>query len=117
MLDRIVDKCKEHGIEINGKKTKTMNIGRDTKALTIIFGNAVLEQVSKYSYLGHVTTEDVATLKEVQLRAQKTRQKFWKNKELLQRNIGLDYKEKNPIALLILNFKLWLQSMDLFQNG
>ncbi|GFS24159.1 retrovirus-related Pol polyprotein LINE-1 [Elysia marginata] len=43
MLDRIVDKCKEHGMEINAKKTKTMHIRRDTKTLTITVGNAVLE--------------------------------------------------------------------------
>ncbi|GFR78256.1 retrovirus-related Pol polyprotein LINE-1 [Elysia marginata] len=30
MLDRTVDKCKEYGMEINAKKTKTMHIGRDT---------------------------------------------------------------------------------------
>ncbi|GFR94843.1 retrovirus-related Pol polyprotein from type-1 retrotransposable element R2 [Elysia marginata] len=47
MLDRIVDKCKEYGMEINAKKTKTMHIGRDTKTLTITVGNAVLEQVSE----------------------------------------------------------------------
>ncbi|GFR71228.1 hypothetical protein ElyMa_003806100 [Elysia marginata] len=50
-------KCKEYGMEI-----KTMHIGRDTKMLAITMGNAVLEQVSKYSYLGHMITEDVASL-------------------------------------------------------
>ncbi|GFR68652.1 endonuclease-reverse transcriptase [Elysia marginata] len=93
MLDRIVDKCKEYDLEINAKKTKKMRIGRDTKALTITVGNAVLEQVSKYSYIGHIITEDVATLKEVQLRTGKTRQRFWENKELLRRNIGLNTKK------------------------
>ncbi|GFR90474.1 UPF0469 protein KIAA0907 [Elysia marginata] len=63
MLDRIVDKCKEYGMDISAKKTKTMHIGRDTKTLTITVGNAVLQQVSKYSYLGHMITED-ATLKQ-----------------------------------------------------
>ena len=59
MLDCIVHKCKEYGMEINAKKTKTMHVGRDTKTLTITVGNDVLEQVSKYSYLGHMITEDV----------------------------------------------------------
>ncbi|GFS25726.1 endonuclease-reverse transcriptase [Elysia marginata] len=90
MLDRIVDKCKEHGMEINAKKTKTMYIERDTKTLTITLGNVVLEQVSKYSYLGQMITEDVANLKEVQIRIEKTRQKFWKKKELLRRNACLN---------------------------
>ncbi|GFR82617.1 hypothetical protein ElyMa_005956800 [Elysia marginata] len=56
-------------------------------------GNAVLEQVSKYSYLGHMITEDVATLKEVQIRIEKTRQKFSENKELLRRNVGRNTKK------------------------
>ncbi|GFS06029.1 retrovirus-related Pol polyprotein LINE-1 [Elysia marginata] len=39
ILDRIVDKCKEYGMEINAKKTKTMHIGKNTKTLTITVGN------------------------------------------------------------------------------
>ncbi|GFS25830.1 retrovirus-related Pol polyprotein from type-1 retrotransposable element R2 [Elysia marginata] len=50
MLDRlVVNNCKEYGMEITAKKTKTMYIGRDTKTLIITVGNAVLGQVSKYS--------------------------------------------------------------------
>ncbi|GFR84161.1 endonuclease-reverse transcriptase [Elysia marginata] len=81
-------------MEINAKRTKTMYIERDTKALTITVGNAVLEQVLKYSYLGQMITEDVATLKDVQIRSEKTRQKFWENKELLPSNVGLNTKKR-----------------------
>ncbi|GFS11418.1 endonuclease-reverse transcriptase [Elysia marginata] len=94
MLNRIVDKCNEYGMEINSKKTKTMHIGRDTKTLTITVGNAVPEQVSKYLYLGHMITEDVATLKEVQIRIEMTGQMFWENKKLLRRNVGLNTKKR-----------------------
>ncbi|GFS05224.1 endonuclease-reverse transcriptase [Elysia marginata] len=94
MLDRIVDKCKEYGMEINVKKTKTVHIRRNTKTLTITVGNAVLEQVSKCSYLGHMITEDVATLKKVQMWIEKTRQKFWENIELLRRTVGLNTKKR-----------------------
>ncbi|GFR76317.1 endonuclease-reverse transcriptase [Elysia marginata] len=94
MLDRIVDKCKEYGMEINAKKTKTMHIGRDTKTLTITVRNARLEHVSKYSYLRHMITDDVATLKEMQIRIEKTTQKFWENKELLRRNVGPNTKKR-----------------------
>ncbi|GFS26686.1 endonuclease-reverse transcriptase [Elysia marginata] len=117
MLDRIVDKCKEYGMDINAKKTKAMYIGRDTKTLTITVGTTVFEQVSKYSYLGHMNTEDVATLKEVQIRIEKTRQKFWENKELLRRNFGLNTKKKTLACYNFLSLHLWLRSMDLFQDG
>ncbi|GFS13414.1 hypothetical protein ElyMa_001396600 [Elysia marginata] len=39
-------------------------------------------------------TEDVATLKEVQIRIGKTRQKFLENKEPLRRNVGLNTKKR-----------------------
>ncbi|GFS24879.1 endonuclease-reverse transcriptase [Elysia marginata] len=81
-------------MEINANKTKTMHIGRGTKAPTITVGNAVLEQVSKYSYLGHMITKIVATLKELQIRIEKTRQKFWESQELLRRNVCLNTKKR-----------------------
>ncbi|GFS26933.1 endonuclease-reverse transcriptase [Elysia marginata] len=83
-----------HGLmEINAKKTKTVHNGRNTNAL-ITVGNSVLEQVSKYSYLGHMITADSATLKEVQIRTEKTMRTFWENKDLLRRNIGLNTKKR-----------------------
>ncbi|GFR89725.1 RNA-directed DNA polymerase from mobile element jockey-like [Elysia marginata] len=83
MLDRIVDKCKEYGMEINAKKTKTMQIGRETKALTITVGNTVLEQVSKYSCLRQIT-EDVVTLKEVQIRTERQCKSFGRTKSFCE---------------------------------
>ncbi|GFR84964.1 endonuclease-reverse transcriptase [Elysia marginata] len=57
-------------------------------------GNAVLQRVSKHSYFGNMITEDVSTLKEVQIRIEKTRQKFWENKELLRRKVGLNTNQR-----------------------
>ncbi|GFS08777.1 endonuclease-reverse transcriptase [Elysia marginata] len=109
MLGGIVDKCKEYGME-----TKTMYIGRDTKGLTIAVGNAVLKQVSKYSYLGHMITESVAALKEVQILIEKTRQKFLENNELLRRDIGLNTKNRTLacFVLSVFNYgcKAWTYS-------
>ncbi|GFR57956.1 endonuclease-reverse transcriptase [Elysia marginata] len=107
-LGRIVDKCKEYGMEINAKKTKTMHIGRDTKTLIITVGNAVFEQVSKYSYLGHMITEDVA----VQIWIEKTRQKFWENKELLLVSILRKESWRTTYSQ-----SSTMRSMDLFQDG
>ncbi|GFR60198.1 retrovirus-related Pol polyprotein LINE-1 [Elysia marginata] len=95
MLDSIVDKCKEYGMETNAKKIKTMHIGRDTNTLSMTVGNAVLEQVSKYSYLKLTITEDFAALKEVQIRIEKkTMHKISENKELLRRKVGLNTKKR-----------------------
>ncbi|GFS27243.1 retrovirus-related Pol polyprotein from type-1 retrotransposable element R2 [Elysia marginata] len=65
MLDRIVDKCKEYmawrSTRRRPRRCTLEGIQRRLHYLTV--GNAVLEQVSKCSYLGHMITEDVATLK------------------------------------------------------
>ncbi|GFS23649.1 endonuclease-reverse transcriptase [Elysia marginata] len=94
MLDRIVDKCKEYGMEVNAKKTKIMHIERDTKALTITVGNAVLEEVSKYPYLGHMIAADVATLKEVQIRTEKDKAKVLGEQRAAANEIGLNAKKR-----------------------
>ncbi|GFR86317.1 endonuclease-reverse transcriptase [Elysia marginata] len=78
----------------NAKSMSWRLTRRRPRRCTITVGNAVLEQVSKYSYLGHMITEDVFTLKDVQIGIEKTRQKFGENKELLRRNIGLNTKKR-----------------------
>ncbi|GFR58002.1 endonuclease-reverse transcriptase [Elysia marginata] len=67
-------------------------------------GNAVLEQVSKYSYLGHMITEDISTLKEIQIWIEKTSQRFWENKELLRRNVGFNTKKRILACYIFLVF-------------
>ncbi|GFR74581.1 endonuclease-reverse transcriptase [Elysia marginata] len=114
MLDRIFNKCKEYGMEIKVKETKTMHIERDTKGLPITMGNAVLDQVSKYSYLGHMITDDVAILKEVQIRIEKTRQKVLENKELLPRNIGLNAKKRFVACYIFSVFNYGCEALNLF---
>ncbi|GFS04382.1 endonuclease-reverse transcriptase [Elysia marginata] len=58
-------------------------------------------------------TEDVPTLIEVQMWNEKTRQKFWKNKELLRRNIGLNTK-KRILACYV--FSVFTYGCDVWTN-
>ncbi|GFS11413.1 UDP-glucuronosyltransferase 2A1-like [Elysia marginata] len=95
-------------------------VGRDTKALTITMGKSVYEQVKKYSCLGYMITEDVATLKEIQIRTETTRQKCWENKEMLRRNIGLNTKKIIMACYVISVFnygcKAWTYSKTVQKN-
>ncbi|GFS22744.1 hypothetical protein ElyMa_005116300 [Elysia marginata] len=76
------------------------------------YKSAVLEQVSKYSNLGHMITEDEATLKEVQIRTEKTRQSFGRTKSCYEGTLV-----SGVLVLRIFSFQLWSRSMDLFQDG
>ncbi|GFR67453.1 endonuclease-reverse transcriptase [Elysia marginata] len=71
-----------------------MHIGKEKKKVSTLFDGTPLEQVTKYQYLGHILTEDVLMKKEIDIRTEKARTKFWKDKELLRRNINIDTKKR-----------------------
>ncbi|GFR58488.1 endonuclease-reverse transcriptase [Elysia marginata] len=88
MLDHLVDKCKEYGMYLREEDQDDAynNCGKRS-------ARAGLE-IFIHVYLGHMITDNVATLKEVQIRIEKTGQKFWEHKELLRRNVGLKTKKR-----------------------
>jgi hypothetical protein len=70
LVDLVNKKSKELGLEMNIKKTKVMAFSRDnTRPRIDIFINGErLEQVSSYTYLGHLMTEDGTSEKEIRKR-------------------------------------------------
>jgi len=59
MITGINDVCKEYGMEINVKKTKTMAICKaGNLQCKININGTILEQVPQYKYLGSWITED-----------------------------------------------------------
>ncbi|GFS07884.1 RNA-directed DNA polymerase from mobile element jockey-like [Elysia marginata] len=93
MLDGITESCKTYGMKINAKKTKTMHIRKEKKKVSKLIEGSPLGQKTKYQYLRHILTEDVSMEKEIDIRTEKARAKFWKHKELLRRNINIDTKK------------------------
>ncbi|GFR65945.1 endonuclease-reverse transcriptase [Elysia marginata] len=80
---------------INAKKIKTMLIGRGTKTLTTTVSGKRSARADLEIFL--LWTHDhgkCCHLKEVQIRIEKTRQKFCENKELLRRSVGLNTKKR-----------------------
>ncbi|GFR73136.1 endonuclease-reverse transcriptase [Elysia marginata] len=71
-----------------------MHIGKKKKKVSILIEGTPLEQVTKYQYLGHILKEDVSMKKEIDIRTEKARTKFWKLKELHRRNIKIDTKKR-----------------------
>ena len=53
----------------------------------VALDNKTLEQVSLYKYLGSWITDDARCTEEIKTRIALAKEAFWKNKELLRRNI------------------------------
>jgi len=59
MINRISEVCKDYGMEMNVKKTKTMVFSKlGSEKSKIMVNGTTLEQVSHYKYLGSWIMED-----------------------------------------------------------
>src|SRR6218665_822152 len=58
LTDRVDGSNRRMGLKINTGKTKTMTIGKQHEDIPIKLGGVVLEQVTKFVYLGGTVTED-----------------------------------------------------------
>src|SRR5688572_11156297 len=94
MIDKLNDTCKEYGMDINVKKTKTNDVmGGDrltNKSQTCVTLNGVqLEQVTRFKYLGSWILEDARCEEDIRARVGMARAAFWQNKEVMRGNIRL----------------------------
>src|SRR6218665_2476522 len=58
LTNRVDKSSKRMGLKINVEKTKTMAIGKQHEELQVRLGTGVLEQVTRFVYLGGLITED-----------------------------------------------------------
>ena len=101
-LQKLVDTVKEgslkYGLEMNTKKTKTMIVRRNVKEevrVNIKVGEAILEQVKSYQYLGQLITEDGRCENEIRRRIGIARTNFLKMKDVLvTKNLSLVTRKK-----------------------
>ena len=52
------DSRKRMGLKINAEKTKTMAVGKQHERLQVRLGGGMLEQVTRFVYLGALIIED-----------------------------------------------------------
>ena len=107
MLDKLNMTCNKYGMAINVKKTKVMVVSKNgKKKCNVTLDKKILEQVSRYKYLGSWITEDARCEEEIKTRIAMAREAFWKNKELLRRNVSPRTKLKilNCYVFSILNY-------------
>ncbi|GFS17129.1 hypothetical protein ElyMa_001489100 [Elysia marginata] len=116
MLDRIVDKCKEYCMVDQREEDQDDAHWKGNKSAYNNSGKRSARAGLKIFILW--THDHEGCCKGVQIQIEKTRQKFWGNKELLRRNIGLN-TEKRILACYVFsvfNYIILLRSMDLFQD-
>ena len=96
MMNKVNESCKQYGMLLNAKKTKTMVFKKDTDEVQvrIQIEDEILEQVKEYKYLGTIITEDCRCTKEVKVRIAQAKHEFWNCKEFLRRDINIKLKKK-----------------------
>src|SRR5213083_553540 len=95
MIDRLNERCKAYGMEINVKKTKVMirNEKEKQKGMQscIMLNNVPLEQVTRFKYLGIWITENAKSDEDIRARVEMAKAAFWQNKELMRKNIRFSH--------------------------
>ena len=85
LVQQLVQSSEERGLKMNLSKTKVMVIskGEDVASANITVNGEVLEQVSRYKYLGSVVTQDGRCTDEIKARIAIAKTAFNKVKPLV----------------------------------
>ena len=92
-LNKIKSNMQKLSIEINPKKTKCTVVTDETQKRDIQIGDDKLEQFNNFQYLGIWINETMKQDVDVRANIAKSKQAFWKHKELLRNNIRIKTKE------------------------
>src|SRR6476469_2758208 len=94
-MDSLNTIAKHYDMKINIKKTKAMVVARNWgQRVNITVEGQSVEQVSKFRYLGSLTSEDGRCLDDVKTRIGMAKGAFNKRKELLTRSIRVDLRKR-----------------------
>jgi len=95
LTDRVYGSSKRMGMRINTENTKTMTIGKQHEDIQIKLGGEVLEQVTKFVYLGETLKKDGRSTEDIRRRIGLACAAFGKlDKMWRTRNISLRTKMK-----------------------
>ena len=114
MIIKLNNVCKEYGMDINVKKTKTLVINKSGHInCAIMMNGSVLEQVSPYKYLGSWITEDGKCELDVKSKIGMAKDTFWKHKQLLRGNICLKVKQEDIRLLRLSCARVFMRKLNL----
>ena len=95
LMNRLNKTVKHYDTKINNKKTKPMVFSRNGgERVNITVEGQCVEQVSKFSYLGSLISEDGRCLDDIKTRIGMAKDAFNKRKELLTRSIKVDLRKR-----------------------
>src|ERR1044072_3570837 len=87
--------AKNYDMKINVKKTKCMVVSKEVGAkVNIVIEGQIVEQVTKFKYLGATISEDGRSLTDVKVRIGMAKEAFNKRKELLTKRMSKALKKK-----------------------
>src|SRR6218665_3225393 len=102
LTNRVDKSSKRMGLKINAEKTKTMAIGKQHEELPVRLGKGVLEQVTRFVYLGGLITEDGRCEEDVKRRIGLECAAFWGlGKMWREKSISIATKMKFYYALVV----------------
>lgn len=95
MMKEMVSTAEGYNMKLNVKKTKTMLVAKKNGGkLNIVIDGQLVEQVSRFKYLGAMITEDGRSELEVKVRIGMAKTAFNQRRELLTRNMSRKVKKK-----------------------
>uniref|UniRef100_A0A8D8LZ42 Craniofacial development protein 2 n=3 Tax=Cacopsylla melanoneura TaxID=428564 RepID=A0A8D8LZ42_9HEMI len=106
LLNKLFESSQKYSMQINIKKSKYMHISKQgrTRPVNIPINGEILEGVTKYNYLGSVIANDGKCIHEIINRVAIAKRAFWKNKEIMRRNISiktnLKKDENRPLNII-----------------
>ena len=101
LMDKLNGTAKKYDVKINVKKTKAMIVTNEGGGVVAIkIDGQLVEQVSKFKYLGSLITEDGRRKDEVKQRIGMAKDAFYKRKELLTKKLNKDIKKRMVRTLI-----------------
>jgi endonuclease/exonuclease/phosphatase family metal-dependent hydrolase len=95
LMDGLVSTAKRYDMKVNVKKTKVMTVSKGGGVVArIVIDGQVVEQVSKFKYLGSLITDDGRSEAEIKARIGMAKDAFTRRKELLTRRMSKVTKKK-----------------------
>src|SRR6476469_10695131 len=95
LMDSLNATAKHYDMKTNIKKTKAMVVSRNGgERVNITVEGQIVEQVSKFRYLGSLISEDGRCLDNVKIRIGMAKDAFNKRKQLITRSIRVDLRKR-----------------------
>ena len=104
LYNAVVKSSEELGLHVNSKKTKAMVISKSEVIpdCHLLHGNATIEQVSSFNYLGALISSDARCKNEIKRRIGISKDAFWKLRQVL-----LDHKLAVKLKVRLMKAYVW----------